>query len=96
MKLNILVYLVLRLSCDTLLMCLVVDVVNYLLKSSAKRVNVANNEGRTCLHIAALTNNLPLCQLLVEQYNADLNSVMTSQVIVKILQSFVLKLVYFD
>lgn len=30
-----------------------------------------NSEGRTCLHVAALKNNLPLATYLVEQQHAN-------------------------
>ena len=40
--------------------------VDYLLdQTDDDMVNITNTDGRTCLHIAALTNNLPLCELLV-------------------------------
>lgn len=46
------------------------DVVKYLLqqKNDKGAVNVTNKVGKTLLHIAAATNNLPLCKLLI---NAD-------------------------
>jgi len=34
-------------------------------------VNYGNREGRTCLHIAALKDNLPLAEYLVEQHHAS-------------------------
>ncbi|KAK3597127.1 hypothetical protein CHS0354_038046 [Potamilus streckersoni] len=45
------------------------DVVKYLLKqrNTKDAVNVKNHAGRTCLHIAAITNNLPLCKTLLNQ-----------------------------
>ncbi|KAI0207561.1 hypothetical protein LSAT2_007772 [Lamellibrachia satsuma] len=56
------------------------DVVQYLLETHPQPTEVVdstNTRGRTCLHIAALTNNLPLCQLLLN-YKAALNPMMNS------------------
>ena len=39
-------------------------------KNDRDAVNVTNKVGKTLLHIAAATNNLPLCKLLI---NADCN-----------------------
>ena len=50
------------------------DTVDYLFNKSLRLktdINTGNNDNRTCLHIAALTNNMPLCKLLVEKYGAD-------------------------
>ncbi|XP_045163885.2 ankycorbin-like isoform X5 [Mercenaria mercenaria] len=49
-----------------------IDVVKYLMqhKNDKDAVNVTNKVGKTLLHIAAATNNLPLCKLLI---NADCN-----------------------
>ncbi|KAH3851293.1 hypothetical protein DPMN_093773, partial [Dreissena polymorpha] len=46
-----------------------IDVVKQLLrqKNDKEAVNVTNNMGKTLLHIAAATNNLPLCKLLINQ-----------------------------
>jgi ankyrin repeat protein len=57
------------------------DVVKYLLKwkNAPEAVNTPNNAGRTCLHIAAIVNNLPLCKLLLDN-GADRNSVMMHKV----------------
>ncbi|XP_078316219.1 uncharacterized protein LOC111129666 isoform X11 [Crassostrea virginica] len=53
------------------------DVVKYLLKwkNEPEAVNTPNNAGRTCLHIAAIINNLPLCKLLLDN-GAEKNSLM--------------------
>ncbi|XP_033734399.1 uncharacterized protein LOC117323345 isoform X4 [Pecten maximus] len=53
------------------------DVVKYLLKSKndPNAVNLPNKGGRTCLHIAAIVNNLPLCKLLIDN-GADKNATM--------------------
>ncbi|XP_048733464.1 titin homolog isoform X3 [Ostrea edulis] len=53
------------------------DVVKYLLKwkNAPDAVNTPNNAGRTCLHISAIVNNLPLCKLLLDN-GADRNSLM--------------------
>ena len=50
--------------------------------SKAKDSNgadVTNKDGRTCLHIAALTNNVELCKLLLKK-KANPQPVMTSKV----------------
>ncbi|KAK3093037.1 hypothetical protein FSP39_010347 [Pinctada imbricata] len=54
------------------------DVVKYLLKwkNQPEAVNTSNSSGRTCLHIAAIVNNLPLCKLLLDN-GADRNAIMT-------------------
>lgn len=53
------------------------EVVKHLLlqKNEDEAVNVTNNIGKTLLHIAAATNNLPLCKLLLNQ-NCKKNAVM--------------------
>ncbi|XP_060077666.1 uncharacterized protein LOC132557186 [Ylistrum balloti] len=53
------------------------DVVKYLLKwkNDPNAVNLPNKGGRTCLHIAAIVNNLPLCKLLIDN-GADKNATM--------------------
>nr|XP_034325555.1 titin homolog isoform X16 [Crassostrea gigas] len=53
------------------------DVVKYLLKwkNTPDAVNTPNNAGRTCLHISAIINNLPLCKLLLDN-GAEKNSLM--------------------
>lgn len=55
--------------------------VKYLLKwkNTPDAVNTPNNAGRTCLHIAAIINNLPLCKLLLDN-GAEKNSVMMHKV----------------
>ncbi|KAL5009293.1 hypothetical protein ScPMuIL_014874 [Solemya velum] len=54
------------------------DVVKHLLKqkNTVDAVNSKNNAGRTCLHIAAIINNLQLCKLLMDN-GADKNTTMT-------------------
>lgn len=42
--------------------------------------DAANNVGRTCLHIAAMTGNAPLITLLVKQYGAKVNVYMNHKV----------------
>ncbi|CAC5378445.1 unnamed protein product [Mytilus coruscus] len=56
------------------------DVVKYLLKwkNSPDAVNIANDAGRTCLHIAAIVNNLQLCKLLLDS-DADKNALMKNK-----------------
>ncbi|XP_052107145.1 ankyrin repeat domain-containing protein 11-like isoform X4 [Mytilus californianus] len=56
------------------------DVVKYLLKwkNSPDAVNIANDAGRTCLHIAAIVNNLQLCKLLLDS-EADKNALMKNK-----------------
>ena len=53
----------------------------YLLDTSKdiNAVDIGNTDDRTCLHIAALTNNLPLCKDLLD-HNANVNSIMTHKV----------------
>ena len=58
------------------------ETVDYLLStksSSTEGANVTNNDKRTCLHIAALTNNLDLCKILVNN-GAKLNAIMSAKV----------------
>ncbi|XP_052767081.1 ankycorbin-like isoform X3 [Mya arenaria] len=54
-----------------------IEVVKFLLrqKNDKDAVNVTNNLGKTLLHIAAATNNLPLCKLLINQ-DCDKNALM--------------------
>lgn len=54
----------------------------YLLKwkNEPEAVNTPNNAGRTCLHIAAIINNLPLCKLLLDN-GAEKNSLMMHKVV---------------
>lgn len=60
----------------------ITDVVKYLLKwkNEPEAVNTPNNAGRTCLHIAAIINNLPLCKLLLDN-GAEKNSLMMHKVV---------------
>ncbi|PVD26794.1 hypothetical protein C0Q70_14472 [Pomacea canaliculata] len=58
-----------------------VEIVQYLLEASpagTDTVDAANKEGRTCLHIAALTNNLRLAKVLLDR-GADVNAVMKTK-----------------
>ena len=56
---------------------LIADVVKYLLRTRNDKdaVNVQNHHGKTLLHIAAATNNLPLCKLIIN-HECDKNAVM--------------------
>ena len=52
------------------------ETVKYLLEEASesldgKPVNYSNRDGRTCLHIAALKDNLALAVYLVERHHAD-------------------------
>ena len=53
------------------------DVVKYLLRSRNDKdaVNVQNSSGKTLLHIAAATNNLPLCKVIIN-HDCDKNALM--------------------
>lgn len=42
-------------------------------------INRSNDKGKTCLHMAALSNNLPMCKYLV-QNGADVNAPMKHEV----------------
>ena len=55
--------------------------IEYLLQTREDKeaIDTANRDGRTCLHIAALTNNLWLAKFLLDQ-NADVNAVMRNKV----------------
>ncbi|KAK0050334.1 E3 ubiquitin-protein ligase Topors [Biomphalaria pfeifferi] len=63
-----------------------IDILLYLLEHSPdhpetghqEAIDTANGDGRTCLHIAALTNNLWLCKTLLAK-NAHVNAVMTNK-----------------
>ena len=44
-----------------------------------EQVNIANPDGRTCLHIGALTDNLDLCKIMVEK-GADKKAEMKGKV----------------
>ena len=49
-------------------------------KTNAKdAINRGNAKGKTCLHMAALSNNLPLCKYLVKN-GADVNAPMKHEV----------------
>ena len=60
------------------------EVIEFLLQSRGagdqEAVDTANRDGRTCLHIAALTNNLWLAKFLLDR-NADVNAVMRNKVL---------------
>ena len=51
--------------------------VKYLLRTRNDKdaVNVQNHHGKTLLHIAAATNNLPLCKLIIN-HECDKNALM--------------------
>jgi len=57
---------------------LLADAVKYLLGTKPDSIDSSNDDGRTCLHIAALTNNLPLVMHLVDN-NASKKSVMVCE-----------------
>ena len=38
-------------------------------------IHVKTNDGKNCLHIAALNGNLDLCKVLIDKHNFDVNSV---------------------
>ena len=48
--------------------CIVSDVVRYLISVCRDKsiVDLSNNTGRTCLHIAAITNNIQLVDCLLQ------------------------------
>ncbi|XP_013394577.1 ankycorbin [Lingula anatina] len=52
-----------------------VDTVLYLLKLMEGQANLANKDGRTCLHIAATNNDLQMCKTLI-QHGANVNITM--------------------
>lgn len=45
------------------------DLVRWLLTQSPSKVNVANNDGKCALHIAAITNNVEMCKVCIENQN---------------------------
>lgn len=54
----------------------ILETVKYLLEDASESldgapVNYSNRDGRTCLHIAALKDNLALAVYLVERHHAD-------------------------
>jgi len=55
------------------------DVVEYLLENTSEgdesKVDVGNNEGRTLLHVAALTDNKQLVTYLLDKRHASKSSV---------------------
>ncbi|RUS86553.1 hypothetical protein EGW08_005692, partial [Elysia chlorotica] len=58
-----------------------IDLVQYLLDNPGGHENVVdagNKEGRTCLHVASLTNNVWLCKLLIER-GANVNAIMKNK-----------------
>ncbi|CAL1530405.1 unnamed protein product, partial [Lymnaea stagnalis] len=59
-----------------------IEVVRYLLDHAdggpSSVIDSGNNDGRTCLHIAALTNNVWLCKFLLER-DANVNAVMVNK-----------------
>jgi ankyrin repeat protein len=56
-------------------------VIEFLLSTAKdkKAIDTPNRDGRTCLHIAALTNNLWLAKFLLD-HDADVNAVMRNKV----------------
>uniref|UniRef100_T1JDS5 Uncharacterized protein n=1 Tax=Strigamia maritima TaxID=126957 RepID=T1JDS5_STRMM len=53
------------------------ELVLWLLAQRPGAPSYANNDGRTCLHIAAINNNVELCKILIDS-GADVNPVMRS------------------
>ena len=72
------------------------DVVKYLLrwKNSPDAVNVANDAGRTCLHISAIVNNLQLCKLILDE-NAEKNPLMKNKVSLTFYVNFIFNFLTF-
>ncbi len=60
---------------------LISETVSFLLDNAddPNYVNITNHDGRTCLHIAALTDNLELCKILVNR-GADYRALMKGKV----------------
>jgi len=59
------------------------DVVEYLLEKTSEgesKVELGNNEGRTLLHVAALTDNEPLVTYLLDNHHASKSSVWNHKV----------------
>lgn len=50
-------------------------VMEFLLTRKADAIDAVNNDGRSCLHISALTRDFALCQFLVE-HGINVNLVM--------------------
>ena len=66
---------------------LLADIVEYLLEKTSpaeSKVELGNNEGRTLLHVAALTNNDQLVTYLLDKHHASKLSVWTHKVKIKI------------
>jgi len=60
-----------------------VDVVEYLLEKTSEgesKVELGNNEDRTLLHVAALTDNEQLVAYLLDNHNASKSSVWNHKV----------------
>ncbi|XP_064484088.1 uncharacterized protein LOC135396822 [Ornithodoros turicata] len=53
------------------------DLVQWLLDLQPSTANAPNNNGRTALHVAAVTNNVEICKVLMDR-GADVNPVMRS------------------
>ncbi|CAG7689958.1 unnamed protein product [Allacma fusca] len=51
------------------------ELVVWLLSQRPEAVNSTNNDGRTCLHLAALSNNVQMVKILLD-HSADVNAVM--------------------
>jgi len=63
--------------------CVWIDIVEYLLEKTSSgdsKVELGNNEGRTLLHVAALTDNRPLVAYLLDNHQASKSSVWTHKV----------------
>ena len=59
------------------------DVVEYLLEKTSKgesKVELGNNEGRTLLHVAALTDNEQLANYLLDKHHAPKSSIWNHKV----------------
>ncbi|GFS15313.1 ankyrin repeat domain-containing protein, partial [Elysia marginata] len=58
-----------------------IDLVQYLLDHPPDKTSVVdagNKDGRTCLHVASLTNNVWLCKVLIER-RANVNAIMKNK-----------------
>ncbi len=66
---------------ETMILLIISETVSFLLDNAddPNYVNITNHDGRTCLHIAALTDNLELCKILVHR-GADYKALMKGKV----------------
>lgn len=54
------------------------DLVIWLLEQVPSAVNATNSFGRSCLHLAAINNNIEMCKILID-YGAEVNTVMKTK-----------------